>query len=218
MRQDGTPPFVLGETFQGVDDDSNEVNSELLGMVYRLPVPNESATDGVLGRATERYVEAIILRNNTGGVLYGKRLGKLQDTAGHTMYQKVDGYADTLAEDGVVVIDSYLPSGGVADKKLFWGIINGPCIVKTPTVNNDFNGAISVRDPLVASTASTTGTSDAGRVSKVTHVAATSGNTTAILNVFNMNYGIVGYAMSARTTGNTDADLLINATLKSRMI
>lgn len=215
------PPFELGETLSGKDDDGNLINGHWLGQVFEFPanrLGGGSFASGNKARRTGRSILAVALRNESGFSLLPKRLARLTRTAGYSLLESVDGYSDTLREKEVVIIDEFLPaSGGVADDDIFWGILCGPVTVLTPTAGGDFNGDIAVGNQLVSSTASTTGTSDAGRISNATFNATT--NTQAAINAalqqtFDAAVNLVGWALSSRTTGNTDSDILINAALK----
>lgn len=210
------PPFELGTTYKGKDDDGNLINPHWLGQVHEFPYNNTSGSQvrGNRKRLSGRTILAVALRNESGLTLYGKHLARLTRTAGYSLLESVDGYAAALAEKDVVIIDPGLATGGVADDDIFWGIIGGPTTILTPEDGSAFNGNIAVGEPLVGATAATTGTSVAGRVSNVVHQAATAGDTTAALQAFKMAANLIGYALSARTTGETNADLLINACIR----
>jgi hypothetical protein len=205
------PPFDLGETLQGTDDDGNLINTSWLGQIFEIPsstIPQFAA--GNRARRSGRPVVAVILRNESGQALLPKHVVNLTDTAGYSLLESADGYADALAQDHVAIVDEHLPSAGVADDDIFWGILKGPVTVLTPQeAGSQFNGDIAVGGHLVASTASTTLTANAGRVSNVTVVGQTGGT-----QAFSMARNILGFALSAKTTGNTDADLLICATIQ----
>jgi hypothetical protein len=84
---------------------------------------------------------------------------------------------------------------------LFYIVTRGPCLVK----NDIASGAgtvINAGDPLVALTAATSGATTAGRV----YAGVGTGATT---NTGNQLNNIIGYAASAKTTGNTNADVLV---------
>jgi hypothetical protein len=205
------PLFGLGTTLSGTDDDGNLINDEALGTIYEFP-SRDLSSSGIRGnktRLTDRPIVAVALRNESGLTLYGKRVAKLTETAGYSLLESVDGYAAELADGNVVIIDEFLETDGVADDDIFWGIISGPVTVLTSTVGADFNGDIAVGSPLVAGTGSTTGNSTSGRVSNVTLAGQT-----AATAAFSMAHNLVGVALSAKTTGNTAADLLINAKLQ----
>jgi hypothetical protein len=207
------PPMELGQTLDGKDPDGNLTNEDKLGMVHTFHAvtltggPNRSKT-----AKTGRAVTAVLCRNTSGLTLLGKRLGQLDRTAGYAMTKNVDGYSTVLANQGVVLIDPNLPSTGVADDDIFWGIIGGPGLVLVPIAGADFNLDIAVNAPLVSSTGTTTGATTSGRVSNVTVTAATAANTLNGYDGFKMAYAVLGRAMSARTTGETTAgtDILVH--------
>lgn len=207
------PPMELGNVLDGKDADGNLQHEDKLGLIYtfaRYPMtggPNKSKSPH-----TGRPITAVLLRNTSGGALLGKRLGQLDRTAGYAMTKNVDGYSTTLANQGVVLIDPFLSSAGVADDDIFWGIISGPAPVLVPLAGADMNGDIAVNAPLVSSTGTTTGATTSGRISNVTVTAATAANTLNGYDGFKMAYAVVGRAMSARTTGETTAgtDLLVD--------
>lgn len=205
-----SPPFALGEVLQGKDSDNALINSHWLGAEYTFPVPNPSGDlRGNKTRLTGKTVTAVILRNTSGGTLLGKRIGRLERTAGYDPVQSVDQYAIVLAEKGIVIIDSWLDSNGVPDDYLFWGIIKGPCEVLTPVAGAGFNAAaIAVGDLLVAATGATSNNSDYGRIAGF----ALANNTDAA-GAFSQSRNTVATALSARTSGNTNAALLVNANI-----
>jgi hypothetical protein len=207
------PPFELGETLSGTNDSGTLTNDDKLGQIFEIPAQNLGGgnfASGNKARLSGRSIIAVMLRNTSGGVLLGKRIGILDEvTAGYGLLETCSGYSDTLAQRNVVVVDDKLPSGGVADDDIFWGILQGPTTVLTPHVEADFNGIISIGDPLVSSTATTTGATTAGRLSNVTVVGQTGGT-----QAFTMGRGVVATALSAATTGNTNSDLLVNACIQ----
>lgn len=210
------PPFELGTTYKGKDDDGNLINPHWLGQVHEFPYNNTSGSQvrGNRKRLSGRNILAIALRNESGLTLYGKRLARLTRTGGYTFLHSVDGYCAVQAEKHLVIIDPGLASGGVADDDIFWGIVAGPTTILTPEAGAAFNGDITYGDQLVGAAAATTGTSVAGRAGNVIHTAATAANTLAAKNAFENAVNMIGYALSARTTGETNADLLINACIR----
>ena len=217
MQSQIAPPMELGQTLDGKDADGNLTHEDKLGMVHTFGAytltggPNRKKTVN-----TGRPITAILLRNTSGLTLLGKRLGQLDRTAGYAMTKNVDGYSTTLGNQGVVVIDSFLPSTGVADDDIFWGIIAGPASILVPLAGADMNGDIAVNAPLVSSTGTTTGATTSGRVSNVTVTAATAGNTLNGYDGFKMAYAVLGRAMSARTTQETTAgtEILVDRAIR----
>jgi hypothetical protein len=213
MRVVSEPLMDLGETLDGTDDASNLIHADKLGSIYYF---DNKATRKSVATQTGKPLGCVLLRNTSGGVLLGKRFGMLDLTAGFGMNHNVVGYSNTLARKGVVLIDPYLPSGGVAANDLFWGVFSGPALVLLPLVGSDHTADIAVNDPLVSATGTTSGATTSGRVTHVRFTNATAGETGSALNAFNMIYGCVGRAMSARTSQETTAgaDLLVDLAIK----
>jgi hypothetical protein len=208
------PPMDLGETLKGLADDGTTlINSDKLGGIYWF---DNKATRKSQARQTGKAIGAVLLRNTAGFALLPKRFGQLDRTAGFAMNHNVDGYSAVLANKGVVLIDPYLASAGCPDDHIFWGLFAGPALCLLPLVGSDHTADIAVNDPLVAATGTTTGVTTSGRVTHVRFVNATAGSTTASLNAFDMLYGCVGRAMSARTSQETTAgaDLLCDLSIK----
>lgn len=204
FRED--PPFQLGETFKGKDADGNTINETVLGTRCAFEVIDRTTTGLTTGktRLTGDTVCAIALRNTSGIALLPKRLVLLDVTAGYGMFKNADGYAHDLAIGPCVLVDPWLPTAGVADDEIFWGIYQGPAMALTPTVAADFNAAISAGAPLVAATGTTSGNSTGGRVSNITLPGTTAGTV-----AFSMARNMIGYALSARTTDVTNSDILV---------
>lgn len=211
------PPMELGQTLDGKDADGNLTNEEKLGEIYTFPAltltggPNRQK-----GVKTGKAIKAILLRNTSGLTLLGKRLGQLDRTAGYAMTKNVDGYSAAIYSRGVVVIDPFLPSTGVADDDIFWGIIEGAVPILLPLADSAHTTDIAVNDPLVAATGTTSGVTTSGRVTHVRFANATAGGTEAALSAFNNIYSCIGRAMSARTSQETTAgaDILVDVAIR----
>lgn len=210
------PPMELGQSLDGKDPDGNLTNEEKLGQVYVFPASRVSNTiRGSKGRFTGRPIVAVLLRNTSGAALLPKRLGQLDRTAGYTPTKEVNGYSTVLGNAGVVLIDPWLPTAGVADDDIFWGILRGPAPVLLPLLSTG-HADIAVNDPLVGHTGTTTGATTSGRVTKVQFVAATAGDTSAGLQAFTMANNVIGRALSARTSQETTAgaDILVDFAIR----
>lgn len=220
------PYFELGETMDGTNDDGVPINHHVLGSIFTFPAQRLGVGQrGNKTRWTGGPITAIALRNISGIALtpqlivrmaYGTAGASTISVGGVTYNETniaavegVDGYTATLAEKCPVIVDPFLPSGTtVADNDIFWGILKGRVMVKTPVVDTSFNGDIAVGDELVACTGTTSGATTSGRVSNVTLAGQTAGTVSV-----NMARYIVGTALSARTTANTNADILIQANI-----
>lgn len=204
-------PFQLGESFRGTDNDGNTINETWLGTRAAFDAIDRSTTGLTTGRSrlTGDTVCAIMLRNTSGAALLPKRFVLLDVTAGYGNFKNADGYAHDLAIGPCVLVDPYLPTAGVADDDIFWGIYKGPATALTPTIAADFNAAISAGAPLVAATGTTSGNSTGGRVSNITLAGQTAGTV-----AFSMARNMLGYALSARTTDVTNSDILMRLAIE----
>lgn len=206
-------PFELGTTLKGTDADGNLINGEVLGRKYTFnSITTTTPSSGVRKLHTAEPLTVMALRNRSGVTLYGKRWATLDvATAGLTGVTDVKGYADVLAEGHCVLIDEFIATNGVADKDIFWGVVEGVATTLTSETGAGFNGAdIAVSGDLVAATAaSSTGAATGGRVTNVSFTNATAGNSSNGYDGYRMAMNHLGTALSARTTGETSADLLM---------
>lgn len=148
---------------------------------------------------THHQVECRLVKNSSGIALLPKRLVTFKAGTNRT---EVDGYATTTAADGksVVVVDEWLPAAGVPANSYFWVVIEGPTEVLTDLAGGA-NNLIPEDTVLVALTAATSQATTAGRVAPQDLTGATA-------PLGNQIQGAFGRAMSAKTTANTNADLL----------
>jgi len=209
------PPFYPGQTHEGTDAAGNLINTHLLGQIFEFEALDYSA-NGIRGpRAlvTGRPLKFVVLRNTSGAALLGKRLGKLDESAGYGYLHNVNGYSATYCDDGIVGIDPWLPSAGCPSNDLFLGQIEGPGCYLNPTAGADMVGDIVAGAPMVAATAAGTTTTAAGRIANVTLAAQT-----AATAAFNMAKNLFGRALSARTTHQTDSvTTLVHVQIANRL-
>lgn len=207
------PPMELGETLKGTAD-SVLINAHWLGQTFTFPANRLSSNlRGSKDRYTGRPIKAVLLRNEAGFALLGKRLAKLKEGGGYGNVEAVDGYCAVKADAHLVVVDPFLPSAGCADDDIFWGIIEGTVPILTPFEAGGFDKTIAVGDPLVGATGSTTGTSGVGRVSCGGVLA---GGSLAATDAYAQARNCIGRALSARTTGETNMDLLVSVFIPQR--
>lgn len=205
----------LGETLSGTDSSSNLINRQWLGQKFLLPSPQETRTPrSNKNRLSGKGIWAVLLRNTTGAALLPKQIATLGTgyDSTHECYghEEAEGLAVTIAAGPSVIVDPWLPSGGVADNDIFWGVLEGMCLVKTPTTHDLTQGDIAAGAPLVAATLNTTaGNTTAGRISNITLA-----ETAAATNAYSMAKHLIGYALSAKTTAETDEDILIRACIQ----
>lgn len=153
-------------------------------------------------RRTDRWKRCRIVRNVSGVAILPKRLVTFK--AG-TNGKHIDGYAEGIAE-WAVVSDEWLPSAGVANNDLFWVTLQGPsnCTTSPAAAAENFitEGDLLISNTAAASTFSTT----AGRVVSATF---TSTHATGV-GLHSVIRNSIGRALSAKTTANTDADVLVD--------
>ena len=101
-------------------------------------------------------------------------------------------------------MDEFLPTAGVPANDLFWIVVEGPTNILSDLAGAD-NNVVNIGGILVALTAATSQCTTAGRVMPQDITGATSVLANAVQNR-------IGRALSARTTANTNADILVNVT------
>jgi len=190
-------PFARGKVF-GVT--ANTDGPSWLGNEWI--VEDKDPADPVKKRSN-RFVTLRAVRNSSTVALLPKRVVRYKTTTLHT---EVDGYTALTSQYFAGVVDEFLPAAGVPVGDVFFIAVKGPTLCLTDIA--PLASVIAEDDQMVASTAAastaaaTPGT-DGGRVSE----AAFTGST-AVLGEQIMNR--VGRALSAKTTGNTNADILID--------
>lgn len=160
----------------------------------------EPSTTGVGAKTyrSNRDVICRLMRNHSGATLYGKRLVTHQSGYWN---KRFDGYA-TLdnAANVAGVLDDHLSSEGCVDHDMAWVVVNGPALVKTP-LGADATNVFSEGTLLLALTAATSQATTAGRVQPFY-------DTSSVTVATNQIKGILGVALSAKTTANTNVDIL----------
>jgi hypothetical protein len=122
-------------------------------------------------------------------------------------FKRVAGYCATTAEECAGVVDEWLPAAGVRNGDLFWLVCRGPSLCLT-SLAADAENIVTEFRPLYALTAATTQATTAGRFQRWngTFSAAETTNGSAGNIIFNN----IGRAMTARTTSNTNVDVLVD--------
>lgn len=130
--QDHIADFNLGDTIQGQNDSSVDINTSLDGREYTFPVSEAVASGaGMSNRTVGRRVVARVLRNKTGGTLAAGEIVVVDFDGGHTGL----GTADAKSSAGdrcCLVVDPSLGADTVAANDLFYGIVKGPSKIKQP--------------------------------------------------------------------------------------
>ena len=207
MARNENPPFGRGETFYngGYIDSNNLGGLQMEGAIWEFE--DVDYTPGKVGAKparTNRRVKCMIVRNVSGITLLPKRLVTFQNAGVDGRYRagRVDGYVTTTAQRGYPVDEYLSATNGVPNNDLFWVVIEGPSKVLT-ALDGGADNVFNVGDIAVGLTAATSGATTAGRVYPQDLTGAT-----ALLG--NQVQNKVGYALSAVTTGNTGADLLVD--------
>lgn len=200
MARNENPPFERGNY------DSASALDTLRGKTWEFEdvVLNASAI-GAKPVRTGRAVTVMLVKNGSGFALLPKRLVTYSTSAGEVGIVK--GYIATTA-GRCYPVDEYLPAAGVPDGSYFYIVVKGPAIVLAPLAGSEFNGDVSIGTNLVGLTAATTGATTAGRAA----VQNITGSTQAADYTFLVNQimNVVGKALTARTTGNTNSDILVD--------
>lgn len=199
MASHNTGPFPRGSTF-GTTSTSDGVQHE--GQRFTFEDLDYSSTSIVKPRRSARMVECMICRNVAAAAILPKRIVTFATTSGATYLGRVDGYARLTAARIAGVVDEFLPTAGCAVNDLCYVVIDGPTMVLTP-LEADANNVFAVGTVLVALTGITSGATTAGRPAPQDLTGAT-----ALLGDQIQNR--LGQALSAKTTANTNVDILID--------
>lgn len=195
MARNENPPFGRGEY-----DTADLTN--LAGKTW-LFEDLDYSTQGAKDQRTNNYVTCMCVKNTSGIALLPKMQVALALTAGN-LFKNVDGYARLNTDSPVVGVDEWLPAAGVPNGSYFWVVIDGPCLTITTKVAADLDN-ISIGERVIAATAAaSTYSTTAGRVQPVDYATAATGAALAA-QIKNS----IGYAMSAKTSANTDSSLLV---------
>ena len=194
MARSENPPFGRGETWYNGGTATTSDPTAVVGKEWVF----EDVDPGTKAVRSNKYVRCRAVRNNSGISLLPRRIAQFSTTAGSFSHE-VTGYTTVVAKRGFL-IDEFLPSTGVPDKDVFWVVVEGPAEGITDLAAVD---TIAVGDRLVALTAVTSQATTAGRVD-----LQDLGGATTALGEQAMNY--IGFAMSAKTSANTNTAILID--------
>jgi hypothetical protein len=171
----------------------------------------ESAKPTRSGAASGRKRKLMLVRNMSGITIYGKRLVTL-----NPLTKRIEGFAITTAQL-CFPVDEFLGTNGCPHGDMCWVVVAGPAIVRTLMASQTAN--IAAGDLIAAATvnaastaAGTTGTP--GRPDSISITALT----TAAQGLAVLNHARNAFtALSAATTGQTNADLLVDVGQPSSM-
>jgi hypothetical protein len=208
MARDEAPPFGRGEMFW---DSSYTPTTQDITDTQHLEGKEWTFEDidytlrGAKTVRTGKMVRCRVVRNVGAAALLPKRLASFvaDQTTGTKLVGRVDGYTTTTAARGYP-IDEFLPSAGCQVNNLCWLVMEGPAVVLSDLAGGA-NNVLNVGDLVVALTAATSGATTAGRLAPQDLTGATAPLAKQVQNR-------VGYALTAKTTANTNADVLVDVT------
>lgn len=194
MARNENAPFDRGTV------DSASALDTLRGKTFTFEDINlNPSTPGAKPTRTGKYVTVMLVKNGSGFTILPKRLVVMSTVAGE--YGIVKGYARLTATGPCFPVDEYIPAAGVPDGSYFFVVVGGPALVLTGIA--DMSADVAVGDRVVALTAVTSGATTAGRIAPIDLTGATALLANQILN-------FIGQAMTARTTQNTNTDMLVD--------
>lgn len=189
-------PFDIGETWYGTKRTIDTTNLEapwLEGKVVWVPDKHK-----LTGERTGLMRKLMIVRNLSGVNLVPKKLAHILAAAGAN-HGQTDGYTFAVASRGFP-IDEFLPPAGVRHGDLFYVVIEGPALVKTPTVDNS---GITYMNSVTAAAGTSATNADAGYIDLSSYAGATTALAAQIQNR-------VGFALTAALTTDHTKDVLVN--------
>lgn len=144
---------ALGNAISGQNSDGTLKNEEFLGGTRVFQHFNNYGTSSPQLRRSGHEIKAILLRNTSGGALLGGNLARLNDAAvangsddRDDLITEAEGYVTAAYHRSCVLIDPWLPTAGVPDDDLFWGIICGPAPGRSPQDAANANGDAATND------------------------------------------------------------------------
>ena len=203
MARDENPPFSLGSTWHngGTIDANNLQDTHLEGQEWVFDDVDLSSSSGAKPTRTPFKKRGCIVRNASGIAILPNRAVTWQATAGN-YGKRVDGYCDLTNEKVAGIVDDFLPTAGCPNNDMCWLIVEGPVNVLTDLANG-VNNNIAIGDLIGALTAVTSQATTAGRMGLL-------GNTSgATVPLFESANNVLGRALSARTTNQTNTATLV---------
>lgn len=187
--------FLSGNASRTIDA---TMGADKEGSMMLFDDVDPTVTTGAKTKRSNRQSTCLLVRNVAAAALLPKFTVKW---ASGYRNKRVDGYCSSTNEACAGVVDEFLGSAGVAVNDLFWLVVKGPTLMVTP-LSGDSANVIAIDDLLGALTAATSGATTAGRVGVIALTASGPGGL-AVHNAF-------GRALSAKTTANTNADVLVD--------
>lgn len=197
------PPFPRGQTL--VNGAYTISSSDLPGLSVEgkewlfEDIDLNSSSGQVKPHRTNHRVRCVAVRNTSSVAMRPKAIVTFAATAGLNR-SRVDGMCDVTAEKCCGVVDEYLSSTGIIQYDIGWVVVEGPSLMLT-SLSGDATNVFDVGTIMVALTAASSGATTAGRPAPQDLTGATATLAAQI-------QGRVGEAMSAKTTAQTNSDIL----------
>jgi hypothetical protein len=188
--------FLTGSPDRTIDA---TMKVDLEGSIKHFDDVDPTVTSGAKMRRSNKRVVCMLVRNEAAAAVLPKRVVSWKSGQRN---KQIDGYCKVTDEACAGVVDEFLTSAGAAVHDLFWIVVQGPTLMMTSLAGNAEN-VINLDDLLGALTAVTSGATTSGRVAVQALTGATAVLGNQIVNGF-------GRALSAKTTANTNADILVD--------
>lgn len=193
---------IRGKTYFGGSPAAATDGAGVLGVM--MDFDDNTPGSGVRTPRSQRRTTCILVRNASGAAMLPKRVARWKSGQ---KFKEVDGYTTTTAAEAAGVVDENLPAAGVASNDLFWLAVSGPSLMLTDLAGGA-NNSIALNDVLIALTAVTSQSTTAGRVAPWGLTATSTATTDGTYTNHLLQY--LGRALSAKTTANTNADILVD--------
>lgn len=193
---EGFPLLQPGQTYVGSTD---TMAPKFLGAERTDIDYNWASTGAVKAIRSYRQVTRRLVKNDSGIAILPKYAVVLDETG-----TLIKGYGrigtNAGVTDRIFLVDEFIPTAGVANGNYCFIVVEGPATGITSKIAADEN-SIALGARLIAATAAaSTHSTTAGRLGA--GVGATSVLALEVL-------GSLGRALTAKTTANTDADILV---------
>jgi hypothetical protein len=197
-----------GETYyNGGTIDSNDLQGTHLEGLTKVFKNTDPSNRKVL--RNERDVRCVLVRNSTTITLHK---GDVVTWQTGQFGKRVAGKCRVTAEQVAGVVDDHIGSSGVPANDLFWLIVKGDALCRTPATGAEFTADIAEFDLLYALTAANS--TSAGSTSTEGRFTNWGGTFSAAQTTDGTGGKIIknsfARALSAKTTHNTKADILVH--------
>ena len=185
--KDTVPDFGLGETLKGTADHDSTIllNEAVLGRCYEFPITEELAASlGMKKRVSGFRIKAVALRNTSGGTYSAEDVVEVDVNGGFEGLTTASSVCD--AGDRFVAVVDFTLSGTVADDDIFWGIVAGPCQIKTTAT--DWAGGELLKAAASGEAATATAGTDHGPVIIGTVVEDSAAGATSVKAVLHSDW------------------------------